>query len=348
MNAAIFHDKPDKQLLALTDAQTKIKVICKEILFKRKNLSSGKAEILLIIKEAASAINNIELKAEAQKSLRRFAAQALKKIKPASASWDKDYINALLILNAQNSTNSDKIRAEMTLKSKLDRFTEIKGLPLEEYAKNYIDKRVKPVLRKLLELQATKTEDSRSYGTLKNLAEMTIRSEAQKQEIAELRSNGEKLVVCSVHADCSERCRPWQGRVYSLDGTTGTTKDGRRFVPLETATEVYYTTKAGKKYRNGLLGYNCRHRLIPYKEGMIIPKVSAKEQRCEYEITKQQRSYENRIYNLRDKSLIYKGVDDRLAVNLKRQAATLNKKYIQFSRKNGRAYYPDRVKLLMK
>ena len=174
-----------------------------------------------------------------------------------------------------------------------------------------------------------------------------MRYEYHQNEIADFKKQGAKLVICSTHADCSDRCYPWQGRVYSLDHTTGITADGKRYIPLETATDIYYTTKAGKTYKNGLLGFNCRHRLYEYKDGMQVPYVSANEQKQEYAITVRQRQMETQIRHYREEYLIYHGTtDEALAQRARKKAIALNKRYIAFSQKNERAYYPDRVKII--
>lgn len=131
------------------------------------------------------------------------------------------------------------------------------GVAMQKYADDYIRENVRPVLNELARQQAKDPDDVSGRNSLRNRAEMEARYQGHIDNIQRLRDSGARLVVASTHADCSERCRPWQGRVYSLDGTSGTTDDGRKYVPLETATDVWYTTKSGKRYKNGLLGFNC-------------------------------------------------------------------------------------------
>ena len=214
--------------------------------------------------------------------------------------------------------------------------------------RDYIRRDVMPAFRALAEERAL--DPGKDRGTLRNLAEMQVRYEAQQREIAELREAGERLVVCSVHADCSERCASYQGRVYSLDGTRGKTEDGRPFVPLEEATQNprdRYTTKAGKTYQNGLLGFNCRHKLFPYRSGMQIPSVTRAEQEREYKITQIQREMERRVLEARENALVAsKDIDPEAYRYWMREAKRRNEEYIRFSREHDRAYYPDRTKLL--
>ena len=180
-------------------------------------------------------------------------------------------------------------------------------------------------------------------STLRNRAEREVRHEYQIQQIAEMRARGVRLVIASAHADCSERCRPWQGGVYSLDGTRGVTDDGRPYVPLEEATEIL--TKNGKWF-NGLLGFNCRHYLVEYKPGRAFPKASAATERKEYAITQRQRALERNVRKWRIEAEINKGVDPDRYREARRKAIAWNKSYEQYSRANKRAFYPSRVQLL--
>lgn len=224
--------------------------------------------------------------------------------------------------------------------------TVAKGVPTGQYPKTYM-KQVNDTLRKIADIQALDADDVTGRNSLRNRAEMEVRYEYHQNEIADFKKQGAKLVICSTHADCSDRCYPWQGRVYSLDHTTGITADGKRYIPLETATDIYYTTKAGKTYKNGLLGFNCRHRLYKYEDGMQVPYVSAKEQKQEYAITVRQRQMETQIRHYREEYLIYHGTtNEALAQRARKKAIALNNRYIAFSQKNERAYYPDRVKII--
>ena len=217
------------------------------------------------------------------------------------------------------------------------------GIPNGVYAKGYMRK-VDGVYRRLAKEDAKDPDDVSGRNSLRNRAEMEVRNDYHQQEIQVLKEKGVKLVVCSTHADCSDRCFKWQGRVYSLDGTSGTTPDGHKYVPLETATDVYYTTKAGKTYKNGLLGFNCRHALYEYKEGMGIPKVSKAEQRKENKINQKQREYERRIRELRSEEELQRSAGNIAESNiLKKKADVLYAEYKRFSSENGRAYYPDRI-----
>ena len=215
------------------------------------------------------------------------------------------------------------------------------GVPLHKYYKDVWDQKVKPTIDRLIESVALDPNDYSGRNSLRNLAEMETRYQAHLERIEELKASGIKLVVCSSHADCSDRCAPWQGRVYSLDGTYGVV-DGHRYVPLELATEIYYTTKAGRTYKNGLLGFNCRHELRPY-EGQLLPTISAEERKAEYAVTLRQRAMERAVRRKRVEALMLKDINKTWYLEARKKAAALYANYMKFSKENERAFYPMRT-----
>ena len=220
------------------------------------------------------------------------------------------------------------------------------GVPLQRFSQDYISKNVKPALTRLAEQEAKDPDDITGRNSLRNRAEMEVRYNANLNSISDLKARGVRLVIASAHADCSERCRPWQGKVYSLDGTNGITDDGRSFVPIETATDIFYTTKVGKTYKNGLLGFNCRHYLVEYHKDFYFPKPNPIIEKREYEITEEQRRLEREVRKWRIKAVESKGLDDEEYKKARRKAIEWNKAYIEFSKANNRAYYPSRTKIL--
>ena len=220
------------------------------------------------------------------------------------------------------------------------------GVPLQRFAEDYTKKYVKPALDRLSEQYALDPDDISGRNSLRNKAEIAVRWQDHEDNIANLRNSGVKLVICSTHADCSERCRPWQGRVYSLDGTSGTTDDGRKYVPIEQAINIYYTTKTGKVWKNGLFGFNCRHYLVAYESGYRFPRPNVAEERKQDAITKEQRRLERVVRKWRTIAVESKGLDDNVYRKAAARARSANREYIEFSIENNRAYYPSRTKLL--
>lgn len=219
------------------------------------------------------------------------------------------------------------------------------GVPLKEFTED-VRKRVQATVDNLIKQTAKDPDDISGRNSLRNKAEMQVRYEKHLTDITDLKASGAKLVICSTHTDCSERCRPWQGKVYSLDGTSGTTTDGRSYQPLENATDIYYTTKSGKTYKNGLLGFNCRHYLVEYENGLRFGKQTEAEERKEYAITERQREYERDIRRLKVKAVENKGVDERAYKEAIDGYKRLTNEYIEFSKAHGRAYYKSRIRII--
>ena len=219
------------------------------------------------------------------------------------------------------------------------------GQALNEFADTY-SKKVKPILTRLAKDEALDPDDLSGRNTLRNRAEMEVRYAAHADEITGLKSKGVKLVIASTHSDCSDRCAKWQGRVYSLDGTSGTAPDGRQYIPLETATDVYYTTKRGKVYKNGLLGFNCRHYLVEYQDGLKFTRQSEKIEKQEYAITLKQREMERRIRDLKVKAITNKGLNAKAYNQAVKAYKTAELEYIKYSHENNRAYYRSRIKII--
>ena len=109
---------------------------------------------------------------------------------------------------------------------------------------------------------------------------MRRRQEAQIEAIA---ASGNNLVLVSSHADCSILCQPYQGRLYSLDGTSGIASDGRSYTPLADAVGP---TKLTHRY--------CKHTFLPYKPNVAAPVFSKAEMDAEADITATQRQLERK------------------------------------------------------
>ena len=188
----------------------------------------------------------------------------------------------------------------------------------------------------------------------RNIAEMLVRFNAYKKKKKDLIDKGVDLVLVPAHANCSKRCERWQGRVYSLNGTSGSI-DGRQYIPIEDAADnVTYTSKnTGKTYYAGLFAYNCRHDLVEYKQGMNIERIPADVIERRREVEMQQRKMERDYRLLREKSelyyLMFKKTKNpemqKIARKVQLKAQNLKKKYIAFSKENNIAYFPTRLRI---
>lgn len=340
------------QAIALEEAETKIRLIVKEEYFRRTEKKKIDKKIFAVLRETEREIKIPALREAAVKSLLRFYNRQYEELR-RSFGWQFFILSALFLLQGKTPagepirpTAAQTAAAERTLeKAGYGNFRQY-GVPLQKFSRDYMEKNVRPALDRLAKQFARDPDDVSGRNSLRNRAEMEVRYHGHLEQIEELRAGGNKLVIASTHSDCSERCAPWQGRVYSLDGTSGVTDDGRKYVPLEQATDIYYTTKAGKTYKNGLLGFNCRHYLVPYQNGYRFPKPNAATERKEYAVTKKQRQLESAVRKWKTVAAESKGIDGERYAFARKKAAEWNKKYIAYSVRHGRAYYPSRTKLI--
>lgn len=178
-----------------------------------------------------------------------------------------------------------------------------------------------------------------AHQPLDSQVEMWQRHEDQEQMVDRLKQETD-LVIVSSHSNCSKRCAKWQGKVLSLSNKTGMTTDGKKIYPLKQATDVFVTTKAGKTWKNGLLGFNCRHKLLPYKPGMRQPHVSEAERKQQYDIDLKQREFERQIRKCKADGKLLEGAE---AQKQRLKAKQLTLEYEQFCMSNGRAFYKSRI-----
>lgn len=188
----------------------------------------------------------------------------------------------------------------------------------------------------------------------RNIAEMSVRFEKYRQEKHRLINEGVILVYVPPHANCSARCQPYQGRVYSLDGTSGNV-DGRSFVPIESvAEEVTYTSpRTGRTYPSGLFSYNCRHSMKPYQDGQAIEQIPDKVIERRREVEEKQRDMERRIRALKEKVFLYQqiqaeaptgGVQD-IIDSTQAEIKRLVEEYKNFSRQNKMPFFLKRIEI---
>lgn len=333
--------------LNLEDAQTEIRAIVKYAFLSGELISITSKKILDVVNKAVKPIVISRLKLASKRSLINFANaqingwRALRLTPAVLAYLGQEASKGFTFKRLPNKKDLAVLGEIKALKFP----TFDKGIPLSRYYKDVWEQSVKPQLDRLAQGVALDPNDFTGRNSLRNLAEMEVRYKGHQDEIADLKVRGVKLVIASTHGDCSGRCAPWQGRVYSLDGSYGTTDDGRKYVPLEEATDVYYTTKAGITYKNGLLGFNCRHKLYEYQSGMRSPTVTAKERKQEYAITLKQRELERAVRKKKVEALMLKDINKAGYQKAKAEAKALYERYKEYSRENERAYYPMRVSI---
>lgn len=216
------------------------------------------------------------------------------------------------------------------------------GMPLRIYMRDYM--RLVDDTCRMLKDSSAKDFDGLP---LRMKSELYMRHEWQSANLEKIYASGKKLVWISSHVNCSERCQPHQGKLYSTDGTSGVTSDGYEYKPLSVATDIYYTTKKGKVYKNGCLtGFGCRHYTFDYEQNGVVPDIyDGSEIEKAQKIETTQRKLEREIFHAREGYYVYRGQDKVKARFFYTLAREKKAEYVKFCTDNKVAWYPDRIKV---
>ena len=172
----------------------------------------------------------------------------------------------------------------------------------------------------------------------------TAANAAREAAMERNREYGNELIAVSSHPGARPLCEPYQGGVYSTDGSTGETQD------LHGATISYYPlelTSYGEAA--GLFGINCGHYPSPFIAGMSVVRkldISHEENERLYKESQQQRYMERRIQAQKTKADALAAAGDAAGAKAARmRAREMNKELKGWCAEKGRAYYPERVRV---
>lgn len=181
-------------------------------------------------------------------------------------------------------------------------------------------------------------------------AELDLRHEEQMGKLDALVKRGYRLCWLSSHADCSPRCAPWQGKL--VDIVHRSDLPSKRMPYKKNGVTVYSLKSIMDEvdkygYHNTIInGFNCRHHLIPYKEGSKPPKqVPERERRREYAVSQRLRAMEREIRSLKRKALLYNEVDKKRAEALATRAKELTEEYKAYAKANGFKWHRYRLEV---
>ena len=211
----------------------------------KKPKAAVAAEVKRSIKRAAQEVKIPVLRYAAISSLLSFFEEQWRTAERTLAH-KRMILLCLLSLSGERATVEDRGKARPIPKTEAARVlaqsgfdvtgfshvstAKVYGVPVQKYSEDYFAEQVAPAFKRLLQQFPKDPDDISGRNSLRNRAEMEVRYNGHLDQIDELITAGHKLVVASVHADCSTRCKHWQGRVYSLDGTYGKTDDGREYI----------------------------------------------------------------------------------------------------------------------
>lgn len=327
------------QALLIEEKQTEIKVLIQKMILGGSDYYTINKAVTKLVGETVNELESEQLKVVTKPSLLKFATMTYNYLKQTYMGLSLYGIGALVAVSQGIGTPRQiSYVSEIAGDSAYN-----KAVPLNIFSKDYM-KFIRERVARLSRLEAK--EDYTSRVNLRNIAEIQVREERHEQEMQELRESGENLIWINPHANCSERCERWQGKLYSLDGTYGTI-DGINYEPLENATDIYEITKGGKMYKNGCLsGFNCRHTTSVYRKGNKPVEIPSRVVDRQREINNKQRYLERGVREWREKALMFKNIDRNFYEYAKAKAKWWNDRYVAYSQKNNVAFYPSRTEVI--
>lgn len=184
--------------------------------------------------------------------------------------------------------------------------------------------------------------------SIRNMAEIQTRYDLINEDLSKLKDKGTKFVVATAHANASERCSWWQGKIFKIDLDIATRKMGQYPGVKPTQTILGYID--GKPYyslkqacENGFLSYNCQHRVIAYYKGVHVPKYNLIEIKKKRDITQKQRYLENKIRQQKSKQVLAISPEERKKAQL--ESKRLQAEYRSFCEVNNVPRYDWRCRV---
>lgn len=214
--------------------------------------------------------------------------------------------------------------------------------------KNYQTK-LRAKIAKLSQEDAISAEPGKRSISVFAKAELDLRQEEQEKRLKALLDKGITLCWLSSHADCSERCAPWQGKLVDIRHRSS--RPSFRLYK-EGIHQVYSLPSIMDQvdrygYKNNIInGFNCRHHLIPYARGSKPPrKFTGAEIKMEREATARLRAREREIRSLKRQALLYNVYDKDMARRCQVLAESKEKEARAFAKNTGQTWHAYRTEV---
>ena len=172
----------------------------------------------------------------------------------------------------------------------------------------------------------------------------TMTNTAREAVFEQSDSVGCELYQVSWHDGARPLCYPWQGKVISRNGWTGTVEDGEgNKVQVHSESEI-----ESFRYGGGLFGVNCGHYPIPFFPGFSRsrpPQQNAEENAKEYAESQQQRALERKVREEKRELEVMKaqGATKEEIDAQKIRVRNANAELTNFCDQTGRARQPGRT-----
>lgn len=334
------------QVVLVADAETDLKLLVRNCVLDGDNLAIVNDKVTRFIKELLDELESESIKAKVKQSFPTFATRLYYKWLTVfgTQAMALAYLSALKAQKTNIPQSVEETLKNIPKERELSVYTPSlkagaynRATPNQMYNLEY----EKEIQRRINEIaDMTPKADYNTRYSLRASVELELRWEHNQKQIENLVESGIKLAWIDSHANCSERCQEWQGKLYSLTGKSGEI-DGVSYQPLENATEIY--DKYG--YRNGCLsGFNCRHKLIAYKKGFRPQQIPESVMIRQRELEREQRRMERTVRLYESRALMSKAEKQTKAYkHYKGLAESWTKRYEDFSRKNQIPFYPSRL-----
>ena len=229
---------------------------------------------------------------------------------------------------------------------------------------NY-EKELKAKMNRLAAEEVTTQEPGKKPISLWQKAELDVRYENQMQQLQNLRVQGIKYCWLSSHPNASKRCSKWQGSLVAIEGHASNPQKVVNYKTFNYAKSSFAMEKVDGKtvyslpdimdvvdsrygYHNNIIcGFNCRHRLIPYKSGTVAPQeYTEEEMKKQREIERTIRAMERQIRLKKTQLELYNKLGDKKAVaTLKKQIKKMVENYKTYCETNGYAWHQYRIEV---
>ena len=262
----------------------------------------------------------------------------------------EDYIKGLkasankLIMTYYRKPLREFAKSDMGIPLPKDAFmkSQAKGsVVIEDYAK-----KLKEKMKELAEAPMTTAEKGKHQISLWQKAELDVRYEHNMKMIEDLKNEGHDLCYLSSHPDCSKRCEKWQGKLVSLSKPS--TMSGFRVGKIDnkwvySLTDIMAQTDKYGYHNNIISGFNCRHRLYPYK-GQLPPTEYTKEDiRKQREVENKIRAMEREIRKQGEYAKFLESTDPKEAPIAKARLRNMVANYKDYCNRNGYAWEKYRI-----
>lgn len=329
------------QQAAVADAQIEIKSIIARCVAQGVPYEKFMEEIRAEVDELVADIDEETLTNTIRETMTKYATEHYRRLQALFGGLNARNVMALGYLQRIQLSSA----AQKKMEADEETFGDLRYYEATAGRTYYADiyKQVREEIQRLVNEDAML--DNRA--SLRASVEMVIRGRIQDKMVSDMRAAGVKLAWIRPHANCSERCERWQGKLYSLEGKRGTV-DGIRYRPLEDAMNIYVRTSKGHIWRNGCIsGFNCRHELVPYVKGNKPTEIPADVIKRRRELETEQRKMEREIRHYKSVWRVNNKFSDKeskaLAARGREKYQLMTQKYEKFCRENNLVIYRQRL-----